>query len=107
MAGFAGVVAQMAKAAPVATVNWVGALTLSSDSLEWPAGRMLMAALQALDAAGKASVAVVIEEALPTPDIADVVPHDPGAPRLDRPGRLRDDSSWSNDTQGDRWKRYS
>lgn len=60
---FAGVIARMAKAAGLEKVNVFGALSLNLDSLELPKGLTLADALEALAEAGKAPVAIVIDEA--------------------------------------------
>jgi len=63
IATFAGVIAKMAKASGLEKVNVFGALSLNLDSLELPTGLTLADALEALVQAGKAPVAIVIDEA--------------------------------------------
>ena len=60
---FAGVITKMAKATGLEKVNVFGALSLNLDSLELPQGLTLADALEALVKAGKAPVAIVIDEA--------------------------------------------
>ncbi len=60
---FAGVIVKMAKAAGLEKVNVFGALSLNLASLELPKGLTLADALEALVEAGKAPVAIVIDEA--------------------------------------------
>ena len=62
-ASFAGVIAKLAKAGGLEKVNVFGALSVSLDSLDLPAGLTLADALEALDKAGDAPVAIVIDEA--------------------------------------------
>lgn len=62
-ASFASVVAKLAKASGLEKVNVFGALSLNLDSLELPVGLTLADALEALDKAGDAPVAIVIDEA--------------------------------------------
>ncbi len=63
IASFAGVIAKLAKASGLEKVNVFGALSLNLESLELPPGLTLSDALEALAAAGKAPVALVIDEA--------------------------------------------
>lgn len=63
ISSFAGVVTRMAKAAGLEKVNVFGALSLNLESLELPKGLTLSDGLEALVEAGKAPVAIVIDEA--------------------------------------------
>jgi hypothetical protein len=63
LASFAGTITKLARASGLEKVNVFGALSLNLDSMALPAGLTLADALEALVQAGKAPVAIVIDEA--------------------------------------------
>lgn len=63
ISSFAGVITKMAKTVGLERVNVFGALTLYLESLELPVGLTLTDSLEVLFEAGKAPVAIVVDEA--------------------------------------------